>query len=184
MVNLNVPSTTSGIYLNLVTGVFGTTPASAPGWDLNPWGSGSFNVWANNSASVNDGIIMNFAGGTSATLVDNLPLGTMVDGTYAFSRTNGIETTGPTAFLLNSSSNYIGFRFLNEATGQINYGWAQFSLSGTSGSQPRTLIAYGYENSGAPIAVGAVPEPTTFGLLGLAAVGALGIRAWRGRKAA
>ena len=64
-ININLPSTISGIYINLVTGVTGTTPASVPGWDINPWGSTSFNIWANNSASPNSGVITNWPGGTS-----------------------------------------------------------------------------------------------------------------------
>ncbi len=159
IVNINVPSTTAGIYINLLTGVFATSPGAVPGWDINPWGSTAFNFWANNAASPNDGVINNFPGGTSATLVDNLPLGSTVNGAFTFGRTNGIETTGPTAFVLNCTSNYVGFRFLNEATGQINFGWAQFGLSTTPGSQPRTLISYAYDNSGAPIAVGLLTPP-------------------------
>src|ERR1044071_1472986 len=54
-VNINIPSTTSGIYLNVVTGVFATTPSGASGWDLNPWSSSGFQIWANNAASPNDG---------------------------------------------------------------------------------------------------------------------------------
>ena len=184
MVNINVPSTTSGIYINLATGVFATSPGSVPGWDLNPWGSTSNNFWANNAASPMDGVIGNFTGGSSATLVDNLPMGTIVDGTWTYVRANGSETTGATAFALGSTNNYIGFQFLNEGTGQINFGWAHFELGATQGAQPRTLIEFAFDSSGAPIAVGAIPEPTTLGLLGLAAMGALGVRAWRGRKAA
>src|SRR4051812_3765702 len=78
-VNINIPSTTAGIYLNLATGVFATTPGGAPGWDINPWGSTSWNVWANNAAGPTDGVIMNYTTGSSATLVDNVPTGTIVD---------------------------------------------------------------------------------------------------------
>ena len=56
IVNINIPSTTSGIYINLVTGVASTTPAGAPGWDINPWSSTTLNIWANNSASPQDGL--------------------------------------------------------------------------------------------------------------------------------
>jgi hypothetical protein len=180
--NINVPSTTAGIYINLVTGMFATTPGAVPGWDLNPWGSTSNNFWANNAASTSDGIVSNFTGGSSGTLVDNLPVGTIVDSSWTFGRSNGSETTGATAFNLNSSNNYIGIRFLNEATGQLNFGWVHFQLTG-AGTQPRALIDWAYDNAGAPVAVGVVPEPTTFGLLGLAAMGAVGLRAWRGRRA-
>jgi len=181
VINLNVPSTTSGIYLNVVTGVSAITPAGAPGWDINPWGSGSFFVWS----AASGGVISGFAGGTSTTLVDNLPLSTLIDASSpGYGTSNSSETTGPTAFLLNSSSNYAGFRFLNEVTGVTNFGWIEFSLSATFNGQPRSVVGYAYENTGAGIAVGAIPEPSTFALLGVMAAGALGVREWRKRKAA
>ncbi len=183
VVNFTVPSTTSGIYINFVTGVTSTTPAGAPGWDLNPWGSASFNVWANNSASVNDGVLQNFTGGTSATLVDNIPLGTVIDASWSYGRTSSIETTGATAFNLSSSNNVVGFRFLNEGTSTYNFGWARFSLAATSSGQPRLLVEYAYDNMGNSIMAGQVPEPSTFALLGVMAAGALGVRTWRKRKA-
>lgn len=185
VVNINIPSTTAGIYLNVATGVFDITPGGAPGWDLNLWSSSTLEIWGNNSASPNDGVLDNFSGGDSATLVDNLPSGTLIDGTYTYGRTDtSVETTGPTAFVLNSSANLFGFRFLNEATGQEDFGWGQVSLSTTYGGQPRLLVSYAYDNTGAPIAAGAVPEPSTFALLAVMAAGALGVRTWRKRKAA
>ena len=183
VVNYNIPSTTAGIYLNVVTGVTAITPAGAPGWDLNPWSSSGFQIWANNAASPNDGVLQNFTGGSSATLVDNIPVGTSVDGTWSYGRSSNIETTGPTAFLLNSSNNIFGFRFLNEGTGAYNFGWARVSLAATYQGQPRTLVEYAYENTGAPILAGAIPEPSTLALLSVMAVGAIGVRAWRNRKA-
>ena len=185
VVNINVPTTGSGVYINVVTGAVGDS--STAGWDLNPWGSSSFNVWANNSASPMDGVIQNFTGGNSATLVDNLPLLTPINGAsgYTWGRSVGIETAGATAFNLSSDMNYIGFRFTNEdAGGQIQYGWMRFSLAATSAGQPRMVVEYGYEDAGNSINVGEVPEPTTMALLGVMAAGALGVRAWRKRKAA
>lgn len=181
-VNINVPSNTTGIYLNLVTGASSSSPASAPGWDINPWSSTTLNIWANNAASPNDGVVTGF--GVSNTQTDNLALGTLVDGSLAFARTPSTETAG---FALNSSNNYVGFRFLNESTGAINFGWVQFSLAGTLQGQPRAIIGYAFNNTGAGIQVGdtgvaAVPEPGTY-LAGLAA-GAVAIRAWRRRKSA
>ena len=184
IVNFNVPSTTSGIYLNVVTGVTSTTPGGAPGWDLNPWSSSSLEIWGNNSASPNDGVLDNFTGGTAAS-VDNLPLGTLIDGSWNYGRTDStVETTGPTAFLLNSSNNIFGFRFLNESTGVYDFGWARISLSSTLVGQPRAVVEYAYDDAGGGIMAGAVPEPSTFALLGVMAAGALGVREWRKRKAA
>ena len=174
IVNLNVPSTTAGIYLNVVNGVATPTPAGSPGWDLNPWGSASFNVWGNNAADPanSDGVIINFPGGSSATLTDNLPFGTPIDGTAGYGRTASSETTGATAFQLNSSDNLVGFRFWNEGTSAVNFGWARFALAATAQGQPRTLVEYAYDNTGLPVLAGVVPEP---GSLALLAVGAAGL---------
>ena len=182
VVNFTIPSTTAGIYINVVTGVTSTTPSGAPGWDLNPWSSSSFEIWGNNSASPNDGVLDNFPGGAAGS-VDNLPLGTVIDGSYNYGRTDStVETTGPTAFNLNSSNNVFGFRFLNEGTGQYDFGWARISLSTSLSAQPRLLVDYAYEDSGGSIMAGQVPEPSTLALLGVMAAGAIGVRAWRKRK--
>ena len=45
-----VPTTTAGVYVNLVTGVSATTPAGSVGWDFNPWGSSGISFWQNNGA--------------------------------------------------------------------------------------------------------------------------------------
>jgi hypothetical protein len=183
VVNINIPSTTSGVYLNLSSGVFATAPASVPGWDVNPWSSSAFNVWANNSTETSNGVISNFTGGTSSTLTDNIPFGTLIDGTWNYGRANSSETSGVTAFTFNSSNNLVGIRFLNNTTNTINFGWIRFSLSGTAASQPRSIVEFAYDDSGAGILAG-VPEPSTVALLGVMAAGALGVRAWRKRKAA
>lgn len=170
-VNLNVPSTTSGIYLNVVTGVFNTVPASAPGWDLNPWSSSALNIWTNNAANPasSDGVIINYTGGNSATLTDNLPNGAVVDGSWTFGRTSSSETTGATALLVNSSNNVVGFKFYNEGTAAVHFGWVRFSTGATLGGQPRTLVEYAYESTpNTPITV---PTPGSLALLALGGVG-------------
>jgi hypothetical protein len=183
-ININIPSTADGIYINLVTGLTGTSAASVPGWDISPWGTTTFNVWANNPASPNSGIITNWPGGTSSTLTDNIGPVSLegaqfpIDSSWNFGRTSSIETTGSTTFLLNSNQNWIGYRFLNEQTGMYNYGWARFSLASSFGGQPRTLVEYAFENNGGPI----LPEPSTNALLTLFAAGAFGIRAWRRKR--
>ena len=50
--------------------------------------------------------------------------------------------------------------------------------------QPRAIVEYAYENTGAPILAGAIPEPSTLALLSVMGLGAVGVRAWRKRKAA
>ena len=179
-VNISAPITTAGVYLNVVTGVSDASPTNVPGWDLNLWGTSTLFAYGQGTGN---GALDNLTGGSSTTLVDNLPSGTSISGTSAFGNV-AVETTGTTAFNLNSSSNYIGFRFTNEVTGAINYGWAQVSLGTAYNVLPRNIIGYAYENSGAAIAAGAVPEPSTTALLGALATGAVGVRQWRRRKTA
>ncbi len=168
-VNILIPVTTSGIYLNVVTGVVAPTPAGSPGWDVNPYGSSSFSLFnPGTPGSVYQGSSNNF----------NLAVGTLVGPAGPFSS----GTFGPANF--NSSNNYVGFRFTNEATGVIDYGWFQVFLGATATDPARAIVGYAFENTGATINVGQVPEPNTFALLGLVAVGGAGIRAWRKRKVA
>ncbi|MGI8437012.1 MAG: PEP-CTERM sorting domain-containing protein [Chthoniobacterales bacterium] len=169
-VNILIPVTTSGVYLNVVTGVFAPTPGGAPGWDVNPYGSSNLTLFnpSTPSGGVYQGSANNF----------NLAMGTLVGPGGPFS--SGVF--GP--LNLNSSNNYVGFRLTNESTGAINYGWFQISLGASATDPARAIVGYAFENTGATINVGQVPEPNTFALLGLVAVGGAGIRAWRKRKVA
>jgi len=181
-VNINIPVTTAGVYLNVVTGVNNPNPASVPGWDVNPYSSSTLSFF--NPAAPAGGVYVTGLG-SSTTLVDNLPLGTLINAGSVYGSGNG-ETTGATAFTLNSSNNFVGFRF-TEATlngGATAYGWFQISLGATL-TAPRAIVGFAYEDGvGVGIQAGAIPEPSTFALLGVMAAGAFGVREWRKRKAA
>ncbi|MCS5636912.1 MAG: PEP-CTERM sorting domain-containing protein [Myxococcota bacterium] len=73
----------------------------------------------------------------------------------------------------NGASGYAGFEF--SYNGAPVYGWLKIDFSGSS----FTLEQWGYDNTGAPIEVGAIPEPNTALLLGLGLAGL----AMAGRKA-
>lgn len=181
MVNLNIPSTTQGIYLNVVTGAFTTGGSSgAAGWDVNPWSSTGLALFNSTNPGGTGTYVNATAGGTMAL---NLAMGAPI-GSSSFFGSNSSAAASSSQFNLNSSNNLIGFRFLNEATGALNYGWMRISLGATAGGQPRSIVEYAFENSGASIGAGVIPEPSTMALLSLMAVGAVGVRAWRKRKAA
>jgi len=184
-VSINIPSTSPGVYLNVVNGVNNPSPAAVPGWDLNPFGTTGLSFFAA-TPTATSGALINATGGNSATLVDNLPVGFLISNAFTFGTNNAVETVGATAVNLSSSNNLFGFRFVDPSVngGAVAFGWVRISLSATTVGQPRAIVEYAYENSGAPIAAGVVPEPTTFALLGVMAAGALGVRAWRGRKSA
>jgi hypothetical protein len=182
-VNITIQSTTNGLYLNVVNGAINepgnTTGSSVPGWDVNPFSSSGLSFF-NPTAPAGSVYVQRTGGGATA----NLPFGTLIDATSVYG-SSAAATTGAQPFVLSSSNNIVGFRFQNEAAGNaIEYGWMRISLSTTLVGQPRAIVEYAYEDSGAGINAGAVPEPSTFALLGVMAAGALGVREWRKRKAA
>ena len=165
-VSLVVPATTSGLYLNVVTGVSGIAPAAVPGWDVNPWSSTGLGFF--NAATPVGGVYVMAAPGTAA----NLPLGAMINGASAYGSGSSANTS---QWVLNSSNNYFGFRFTNEAGGTTHYGFAQLAIGATITA--RTIIGYAYESTPLlGISVSVVPEPATYGLMAAGVAGLLLVR--------
>lgn len=169
IVNINVPSTTSGVYLNIVTGATGASSALS-GWDLNPWSSSALNFF--NSTTSGQTQRTDMVG--SGSVASNLASGTLISGASTFTNNTGTQTTS--GLNLNSSNNLFGFKFWHEGAGAYRYGWVRLSLGTTAGGQPRSIVEYAYEDSGAGIQAGAVPGPA--GLAALA-LGAIGVRSRR-----
>lgn len=162
VVNINVPATFEGVYLNVLSGTSSSVPASVPGWDLNPWGDTNFGLFSQSSPANSHGFL-NVAGTHIHTT------GVTVGATSAF-------TSNPTSLspqvTLNSDNNYAGFRFFNENTSQIHYGWVRFEFG--AAITTRSIKDYAYESTaGASILTGAgiVPETSTLSLLALGAAG-------------
>lgn len=168
-VNINIPSTTAGIYLNVVSGVSGGS--STPSWDVNPWSSSTLSYF--NPSSPSGGVYVRNVGNTA---VANLPFGAMIGATPDGGRVFGsgaATTSGNDPHILNSSDNLIGFRFVDPSLGggtTTHYGWMRISLADTLQGQPRAIVEYAYEDSGAAIPAG-VPEPASLGMLALGAAG-------------
>lgn len=80
---------------------------------------------------------------------------------------------------------YIGFRFLTTA-GQTDYGYIQVETDlYQSAANPGGLkfLQLAYDNSGAAIQIGAVPEPGTLAMLAVGAVGFVGVARKRRKHA-
>ena len=168
IVNIEIASTTNGLYLNVITGA-NNIPGNGgggtvPGWDINPWSSTTLNFF--NPSNPTGGVYVRTS--TATPGVSNLAAGTLI-GASSLYTSGAAQTTGSNPFNLNSSDNIVGFRFFNEASSTIHYGWFRVSLAGTLAAQPRTLVEYAYESeAGVAIAAGAIPAPGAIALLGLA----------------
>lgn len=92
----------------------------------------------------------------------------------------GNGTVGPGSFL----DKYIAFEFQDSTAGNADrYGWALLSMTVGAGTGPDvTLQSYAYDDSGAEIPMGAVPEPSTAALAALGALALGGVRRWRASK--
>lgn len=169
-VNINIPSTTSGVYLNVATGVNNPSPGLVPGWDVNPWSSTSLNQFSQTGGG-------HVTTGTN-TQYDNMTAGTLISAASAFSLTGTATINPATPLNLSSSDNLVGFRFANEGNGGLtHYGWMRISLSSTAQGQPRAIVEYAYEDvANVGILAGAVPAPGSLALLALGAVGVAGRR--------
>jgi len=174
-----VPATFAGVYVNLGTGATAASGAALPGWDFNPYAASGLTqlgfYWNPTPAASQGGV-------ASGTTYLSLSPGTVVGPGSTYSITI-LGTTGSP--YLTTGTHILGFRFFNETTSAINYGY--LTMSNTAGSPsgfPTTILSWSFDNTGAPITV--VPEPTTAALLSIAALalGALGLRQWRRQRAA
>lgn len=165
VVNITIPSTTEGVYLNVVTGA-GSTSGPVAGWDINPYNTTSLIMF---SPSTPAGGVYVRGGGPSGNNPANLTAGTLIGAASLYGGGQCL-TTGSMPFILNSSDNLVGFRFINEANGNaIHYGWMRLSLAGSMSAQPRTIVEYAWEDqAGVGIQAGAVPAPGALALLGVA----------------
>jgi hypothetical protein len=90
--------------------------------------------------------------------------------------------------LPNSYANkYIAFTFKDSTAGlATRYGWIEVSLANPANNNGPdvTILRYAYDDSGAQLAMGAIPEPSSTGMavLGALTLGAAGIRSWRRKR--
>ena len=171
-----IPNTFAGMYINLLTGA--AAGGVFAGWDFNPYGTGTqlgF-FWNNTAPSVSGGVAAAAAGPYLS-----LAPGATISAASVFSTVIAGTTGSP---FLTTGTHILGFRFFNESTSAINFGYMTMSNTATNGF-PTTVLSWSFDDTGAAITI-PVPEPATNALLAVAALalGAVGVRAWRRQRAA
>ena len=147
-INLAIPATFFGIYLNVVTNATATAAPSPPGWDLNPFVTGGFLTFFTSTNVANNNQVVGAAAPAGATL---LAAGAVVGPASAYAAAGAV--TAP-AFRVASTTSFVGFRFTNEVTSTLNYGYAQLTTSAPNGT-PATITRYVYQNDGTAITIAA-----------------------------
>jgi len=174
-INLAVPATTDGLYINVETGVTydgSSANANFPGWDLNPYGATSMAFfWSGSTNGSSAAVRLNTTAGgtTSGSTLSSLPEGFVVGAQLVGGASGASFGSGSASFTTTSQGkwsfnalNYFGFRFTN-AAGQIRYGFGVMQMGATA--TVRTLVSVSYEDSGGSIVV---PAPGALALLGVA----------------
>ena len=162
LLNIVVPATVDGVYVNVETGSYASSDPFPAGWDVNPYGTSTTAVSL--FGATGGGYMRNPGAGTS-TGRTNIAAGTNI-GSASFFYGSSTATIGTLVgqWSANSSGIY-GFKFL-AADGLTHYGWMRLSIGANAAT--RTIVDYGFESTaGAAIAAGA-PAPGAIALLGLA----------------
>lgn len=173
---INVPNSFDGIYVNLLTGGSAGLGSGIAGWDFNPYNSGtSLSFFWSATPGQSSGV----AGTATGPYLD-LAAGTTVSSASTFAQVTA--TTQTLAFQAVGTHN-LGFRFYNESTAAINYGFMSLTSGGATGF-PLTINGWSFENTGAAITVSAVPEASTTAMfaMGALALGALNLRNLRRQR--
>ena len=158
-VDLAIPATGEGLYVNLVNGVSGTTESQVAGFDFDPYAAqnstpaGQLKFYWGPSSNGGAGLVS--SGATFALLQP----GDVIGAASSFSRAAFSGDT--TAWQAGVTAGYLGTRFTNESSGEINYGWLQLTTTAPLGF-PTTLLDWCYDDSGAAITIVAVVEDEIF----------------------
>jgi PEP-CTERM motif len=188
-VNLAIPNTTAGLYVNVLDGstftgpgTFPTVPGPGANYDFNIFGTATWSLFSptasGQTAPAPPAGSRGYVAGTSTGPALSLATGTLISASSLFN-----TGTASGSALTTGAPVLFGFRFRNEnniadtTDDTVHFGWARVTLSA---GVPGTLIDYAFESTPlAGIQAGVVPEPSSVALMmgGLA-----GLLAWRRRR--
>jgi hypothetical protein len=159
--NLDIPATEAGLFINIEQQVYGTSPDMNAGWDLNPNGANAL-IFGGTTAH---GTWMMVDPATGWDSASSFAPGVVVGSSYQFKALPGgnvIFGNAPGLWKENAN-NIFGFRFLN-AQNQVRYGYGVMYIG--ANALERTLVSLSYETTG--LSIVAVPAPGAVALAGLA----------------
>lgn len=159
--NLDIPATDAGMFINIEQQVYGTSPDMNAGWDLNPNGANAL-IFGGTTAH---GTWMMVDPATGWDSASSFNPGVVVGSGYLFKALPGgnvIFGNGPGLWKENAN-NIFGFRFLNSQN-QVRYGYGVMYIGATA--LERRLVSLSYETSG--LSIVAVPAPGAVALAALA----------------
>ena len=158
-INMVIPTTVDGIYMNVQTGAWSSTTTTPAGWDVNPYGTSTTAVSL--FAATGTGYMRN--PGTTATAATRLDLGTVVGSSAFFYGSSSATIGAGTGQWVANSSGYFGFKF-TAADAATHYGWMQLSIGANAGT--RSIVQYAWEDVANTSII--IPAPGAMALLGLA----------------
>ncbi|MFT5412182.1 MAG: hypothetical protein ACI9NC_004920 [Verrucomicrobiales bacterium] len=166
-----IPTTFEGVSVNLETGAVTNALAGAPGADVNfVLGGRGITNDADETASAPTFQPVRSGTGNTDPIVE-LTFGTVVGPTSVTGNDFGGSSTHFATFT-SGTQGYIGFEVVLADT-TVSYGWLLTTLQ--DDNTPGVIHSWAYENSGAAITVGAIPEPS-HSLLSIFGLAALALR--------
>jgi len=174
-INAAVPASLDGLYIKIDTQQATTAAGSTlAGWDINPYGSTSLSFYATATApNPATTYVRTQASGGPSSLAGGTVIGASSPFANSTSAVISLAGVGANGWTLNSV-NYFGFRFHNNTTNAINYGYGIMQVGASVTS--RTLLSLVYGDAGESVTI--IPGPGALALLGLACLAAR-----RGRRA-
>ena len=140
---LAVPSTVDGVHINFVTGATSGDATALPGYDFNAYNDLVGIAFYSSPTQISQGIlfyqptILTVGGPRAYPLAEGEPIDSSQ--CYLFRAMDGTD-------FYSTRVNYVGLRFFNKSTSQLNYGRIKLSTTSSAGF-PATVFGYAYEDS-------------------------------------